>query len=154
MLPRFKDARSVYVVQLPLEQARMLAVDMRGLASDHCRLHHRALRLAQALGAELNHVVIKNSHRTEEVVGTLIFATPDGQKEVDVDVDAAASLAMTVHLGIPIYIGNFTSTEGLGLTQNVKPDVAPVVEQPQIPKAFRQLLEDLHMPDPEGGFPI
>lgn len=130
----------------------MLAVEMRGLASDHCQLLHRALRLAQALGAELNHLVIKNSDRAEEVVGTLILATPDGQREVDVD---AASLAMAVHLGIPIYIdGSFISTEGRDPAQTLRPEATQVVEQPQLPKAFRQLLEDLHMPDPEGGFPI
>ena len=153
LLLRLKDGRSAYVVQLPLEQARMLAVEMRGLATDHCQLHHLALRLAQALDAELNHIVIKNTDRPEEVVGTLSLVTPDGPKEVEVD--AAASLAMAVHLGIPIYIdGSFTSSQGADSAQHPRHDLTQVVEQPQIPKAFRQLLEDLHMPDPEGGFPV
>ena len=153
LLLRLKDGHSAYVVQLPLEQARILAVEMRGLASDHCQLHHLALRLARSLGAEPNQVVIKNSDQPDEVVGALGLATSDGQKEVEVD--AAASLAMAVHLGLPIYIdGSFMSTEGRDPAQTVRPDTTQVVEQPQLPKAFRQLLEDLHMPDPEGGFPI
>lgn len=153
LLLRLKDGRSAYVVQLPLEQARMLAVEMRGLATDNCQLHHLALRLAQTMGAELSQVVIKNADRPEEVVGTLRLVTRDGLK--DVEVDAAASLAMAIHLGIPIFMdSNFTSSGDANSTQPTSHEAAQVIEQPQIPKAFRQLLEDLHMPDPEGGFPI
>ena len=39
LLLRLKDGRSVYMVHLPLEQARVLAVEMRGLATDHCAQH-------------------------------------------------------------------------------------------------------------------
>lgn len=149
LLLRLKDGRSAYVVQLPLEQARMLAVEMRGLATDHCQLHHLALRMAQSLGADLSHVIIKNSDNPEDVTGVLRLVTTDGLK--DVDVDAAAALAMAVHLGLPIFMdGNFSSPDDAAPAQGLN----AAAEIPQIPKAFRELLDGLHMPDPEGGFPI
>ena len=149
LLLRLKDGGSAYVVQLPLEQARMLAVEMRGLATDHCQLHHMALRVAQTLGAEVSHVIVKNSDRPEEVMGVMRLVAPEGLK--DVEVDAAAALAMVVHLGLPIFMdANLPSSDAPAPTQNFN----RAAELPQIPKAFRQLLEDLHMPDPEGGFPI
>ena len=149
LLLRLKEGRSFYVVQLPLEQARMLAVEMRGLATDNCQLHHLALRIAQALGAEVTHVVIKNSERPDEVQGLSRLVTAAGLKEVDVD--AAAALALAVHLGLPIFMdGDFISAS----EHPPAPNVSRTAELPQIPKPFRELLEDLHMPDPEGGFPI
>ena len=148
LLLRVKDGRSAYVVQLSLEQARMLAVEMRGLATEHCQLHHLALRVAQALGAEVSHVVIRNSDRPEEVVGELRLITQEELK--DVEVDAAAALALAVHLGLPIFMdGNFSCPDETGSA----PALTHVIEQTQIPKAFRELLDDLHMPDPEGGIP-
>ena len=155
LLLRLKDGRSAYVVQLPLEQARMLAVEMRGLATDHCQLHHLALRLAQSLGAEFIHVLIKNSDLPEEVLCELRLMTSSGFK--DVEVDAAAALAMAVHLGLPIFMdGNFVSSDNPAQTPN--PAQAPnrdyATETSQVPKAFRQLLEDMHMSDAEGGLPI
>ena len=36
LLLRLKKGKSAYVVHLSLEQARMLAVEMRGLATSHC----------------------------------------------------------------------------------------------------------------------
>ncbi len=149
LLLRLKDGRSAYVVHLPLEQARMLAVEMRGLATDHCQQHHMAMRIAQTLGADLVHVVIKNFDQPEEVQGVLRLTTPEGLKEVHVD--AAAGLALAMHLGLPIFMdGKFSPADDPTPT----PNVSRAAEIPLIPKAFRELLEDMHMPDPEGGFPI
>lgn len=148
LLLRVRDGRSAYVVQLPLEQARMLAVEMRGLATDHCQLHHLVLQVAQSLGAEVNQVIIKNAEHPEEVLGQLRLVTNEGEK--DIEVDAAAAIAMAVHLGIPIFMdGNFSSSLEAAATPPTR-----AAEIPQIPKAFRQLFEDLNMPDPEGGIPI
>ena len=36
LLLRLKEGKSVFVVHLSMEQARILAVEMRGLATDHC----------------------------------------------------------------------------------------------------------------------
>ena len=149
LLLRLKDGRSAYVIQLPLDQARMLAVEMRGLATDHCQLHHLAFRLAQCLGAEVSHVIIKNSDCPAEVLGQLCLATSEGL--TDVEVDAAAALAMAVHLGLPIFMdGAFSSST----ETPPAPQISRAVEIPQIPKAFRELLDNLHMPDPESGFPV
>ena len=136
LLLRLKDGGSAYVVQLPLEQARMLAVEMRGLATDHCQLHHMALRVAQTLGAEVSHVIVKNADRPEEVMGVMRLVTPQGLK--DVEVDAAAALAMAVHLRLPIFMdANLPSSDDPAPTQNFN----RAAELPQITKAFRQLLE-------------
>ena len=56
LLLRLKEGKSVYVVHLSMEQARVLAVEMRGLATDHCPQHHLALLLARSLGANISHV--------------------------------------------------------------------------------------------------
>ena len=50
LLLRLKDGGSAYVVQLPLEQVHMLIVEMRGLATDHCQLHHMTLPRGTNLG--------------------------------------------------------------------------------------------------------
>ena len=40
MLLSIKDRKTAMVLQLSMNQARVLAVEMRGLATDHCSLHH------------------------------------------------------------------------------------------------------------------
>ncbi len=149
LLLRLKDGGSAYVVQLPLEQARMLAVEMRGLATDHCQLHHMALHAAQILGAEVSHVIVKNLDRPEEVMGVLRLVMPEGLK--DVEVDAAAALAMAVHLRLPIFMdANISSSDSL---RQLRISIA-LPNCPRFPRPFANCWKDLHMPDPEGGFPI
>ena len=45
-------------MQLPLEQARVLAVEMRGLGTDHCAHHHLAVIVAEALGGKVSHIIL------------------------------------------------------------------------------------------------
>ena len=92
LLLRLKEGKSVYVVHLSMEQARVLAVEMRGLATDHCPQHHLALLLARSLGANISHVVIQRIGPDDEVLGVLRLVTADGLRSVNVD--AAAALAM------------------------------------------------------------
>ena len=68
LLLRLRNGKSAYVVHLSLEQARIPAVEMRGLASDYCLLHHLAVRVAEGLHAEINHVVIKRFGEGDDVV--------------------------------------------------------------------------------------
>ena len=63
LLLRLRNGKSAYVVHLSLEQARILAVEMRGLATDHCPLHHLAVRVAEGLSAKISHIVIQANRR-------------------------------------------------------------------------------------------
>ena len=146
LLLRLKEGRSAYVVQLPIDQARMLAVEMRGLATDHCQQHHLAMRIAQTLGAEISHVVIKASGQADEACGMLRLVTEGEMK--DVDVDAASALAMAFHIGLPIFMeGEFALADGL---PRAAPSVNEASDMLGIPRVFRDVIEDLKMPGPEG----
>ncbi len=110
LLLRLRNGKSAYIVHLSLEQARILAVEMRGLASDHCPLHHLAVRVAEGLHAKISHVVIKRSGEADDVVGILRLVTAAGLHNIQVD--AAAGLAMAIHMGIPIFMdGEFSPAE-------------------------------------------
>jgi bifunctional DNase/RNase len=126
---------------LSLEQARLLAVEMRGLATDHCPQHHLAMRVAEALGARISHIIVKQLNPTGDVSGVLRLETPRGV--CDVNADAAAALAMAIHMGLPIFMdGDFTPADGkLRAIQSLTQ--APAVTQ--IPEAFREAIEGLDL---------
>ena len=156
LLLRLRNGKSAYIVHLSLEQARMLAVEMRGLASDHCPLHHMAVRLAESLDAKISHVVIRRVGPTDEVAGMIRMTTAAGLHTTPVD--AAAALALAIHMGLPIFMdGEFAPSECEGdgqrhdtLDDTVPPGelVDPAHEPPTaIPQAFRQLIEELKMPE-------
>ncbi len=146
LLLRLRDGRSAYVVHLSLEQARVLAVEMRGLATDHCPQHHLALKVAQALGGQVSHIVLKALDDNGSVSGILRLTTPEGMR--DVHVDTAAALAMAIHVGMPIFMdGEFTPADG-NLEVVKEPGETPL--GPQIPPAFRDLIEQLDLPDTGG----
>ena len=48
---RLRNGKSASTVHLTLEQARILDVEVRGLASDNCPLHHLAVRIAEGLNS-------------------------------------------------------------------------------------------------------
>ena len=165
LLLRLRNGKSAYVVHLSLEQARILAVEMRGLASDHCPLHHLAVRVAEGLHAKISHVVIKRFGEGDDVVGILRLVTTAGLNSIQVD--AAAGLATAIHMGIPIFMdGEFSPAESgsQGHVQDVRdhdtviradidvPDenegAEPGVITP-IPRAFQDLIDGFGMP--EGG---
>ena len=166
LLLRLRNGKSAYVVHLSLEQARILAVEMRGLASDHCPLHHLAVRVAEGLHAKISHVVIKRFGEGDDVVGILRLVTTAGLNSIQVD--AAAGLATAIHMGIPIFMdGEFSPAEPErdGHTHDahgVGPDPGLDVDMPNeresenepgdatpIPQAFQEFIDGLRMPD--GG---
>ena len=171
LLLRLRNGKSAYVVHLSLEQARILAVEMRGLASDHCPLHHLAVRVAEGLHAKISHVVIRRFGEGDDVIGVLRLVTASGMHSIQVD--AAAGLAMAIHMGIPIFMdGEFSPAEA-GKEEHIHdahdheavakagrelPDegtgIEPDVITP-IPRVFQDLIEDLGIPDggqrPDGG---
>ena len=89
MLLRLKQGKSAYVVHLSLEQARMLAVEMRGLATSHCPQHHLALLLAKALGGRISHVVLRLLDPAGGVLGILRVVMGGDMRDVNVDAAAA-----------------------------------------------------------------
>ena len=145
LLLRIKNGKSAYIVNLSLDQARMLAVEMRGLATSQCPQHHLALQLARALGANITHVVLTMLDSTGSVVGTLRVVTDYDMR--DVNVDPAAALAMAIHLGIPIFMdGQFRPSDGkLRAVQGMTD--APAV--PSIPQAFREAIDELDLLSPD-----
>ncbi len=146
LLLRLKDGRSVYMVYLPLEQARVLAAEMRGLATDHCAHHHLTLRMTEALGARLSHVIIRSTGHADEVLGTLCLVTDKGLQ--DVTVDAAAALAMAIHVGLPIFMDGEFSQVDSPLRASHSHDAPPPVTP--IPKAFQDVVEGLEFPGGDG----
>ena len=163
MLLRLRNGKSAYVIHLSLEQARILAVEMRGLATDHCPLHHLALRVAEGLHAEISHIVVRRLGDGDDVVGILRLVTASGLHSIQVD--AAAGLAMAIHMGIPIFMdGEFSPAEPesvqhthqvhefmTDLESGAEPDEAesgsaPGIETP-IPRVFRDLIDGLELPE-------
>lgn len=171
LLLRLRNGKSAYVVHLSLEQARILAVEMRGLATDHCPLHHLAVRVAEGLHAKISHVVIRRLGEGDDVIGVLRLVTANGLHSIQVD--AAAGLAMAIHMGIPIFMdgefspaetGSETHThdahghETIAKAEQEPPDenggIEPGAITP-IPRVFQDLIDGLGMPDggprPDGG---
>ena len=167
LLLRLRNGKSAYVVHLSLEQARTLAVEMRGLATDHCPLHHMAIRIAEGLNAQVSHVVIKPLGKGDEVTGVLRMVTPTGLQAIPVD--AAAGLALAIHMGIPIFMdGEFSPADqgkvghshvvhGMRIDDELGEATSEVhAERPSgvptpIPPAFQELIEGLQLPDGSEG---
>ena len=151
LLLRLRNGKSAYVVHLSLEQARILAVELRGLASDHCPLHHMAVRIAESLNARISHVVIKRVGVSDEVAGLLRLVTAGGMHSAYVD--AAAGLAIAIHMGLPVFMdGEFAAAEPQdGQHQHADGDggrlLAGYTEPTPIPPAFQEVIEGLKMPD-------
>ena len=146
LLLRLKDGRSVYMVHLPIKQARVLAVEMRGLSSDHCAQHHLALRMTGALVASVSRVIIRSTGHADEVLGAMCLITDKGLQ--DVTVDAAAALAMAVHVALPIFMDGEFSQADSPLRASRWHDDAPAVTP--IPKAFRDVVEGPEFPGGDG----
>ena len=139
LLLRLRHGKSAYIVELPMEQARQLAVEMRGLASDHCPLHHLSLNLTQSLGAQVSHIILQRNDQANEVLGIVCLETSGGS--MDVNVDATAALAMAIHIGLPIFMdGDFASTEGD--QRDTHKEVDTTVPTP-IPEAFWEVIDGI-----------
>ena len=146
MLLSLRDRKTAMVLQLTMDQSRMLAVEMRGLATDHCSLHHLVLAVTKSLGAEMSGVMIKGVGHGQ-VSGVIRMEC--GDRMLDVGVDVAAALAVAMHLGLPIFMDSLAMLR--------KDLLEPVPTAPEIhgvspiPEAFRELIENLELPSPLDG---
>ena len=147
LLLRLKGGKSAYIFHLSLEQARALAVEMRGLASNLCPQHHMTVTLAQSLGGTISHLVIRYVGSNNEVAGEIRMLTKNGFHSATVD--PAAGLALAIHMGLPIFMdGDFAledSTSEKRSGEQLPPSPSAV------PKAFLDLIEGLDLPDSEFG---
>ena len=167
LLLRLRNGKSAYVVHLSLEQARILAVEMRGLATDHCPLHHLAVRIAEGLNAKISHIVIRRVGEGDDVIGVLRLVTANGMHSIQVD--AAAGLATAIHMGIPIFMDGEFSPAERGSEEHVHdahkhdplalPDGATLDDTEReesgvatpIPRVFQDLIDGLEMPEGKQG---
>jgi bifunctional DNase/RNase len=140
LLLKLEGRSSAYIIQLSLEQARTLAVETQGLATDHCALHHLTCSVLQILCAGVSKVILKELDRGL-VMGTLRLEVETGFLDVEADVAAAPSLA--IHLGLPIFM------EGDQVLSQEKQAVVPWPVDPpagsQIPYAFLDLIKNLDL---------
>ena len=163
LLLRMRHRPLAYVVHLSPEQAKILAVEMSGLASDHCPMHQLAACVAESLHAKISHVVIKRSGKGDGVVGILGLVKAAGLHSVQVD--ATAGLATAIHMGIPIFMdGEFSAAEPDAVQHThsvhefmtdqeaeVEPMVrwsgsTPGVETPKS-RVFQDLIDGLEFPE-------
>jgi bifunctional DNase/RNase len=144
LLLRLGQGKTALIVHLALEQARRMAIEMQGLATDHYPNYHLAFSIAQALGAKVTMVILKGLSRSQ-VISSLRLETETDS--IDIDADVAAALGMAIHLGLPI------SMEG---SPTLSQDELAAIQGPvdslsgtQIPDAFLKVIEGLDFP-PDG----
>ncbi len=148
LLLRLKNERVGYMLQLPLEQARVLAVEMRGLGTDHCAHHHLAVLVAEALGGKVSHIILNVLDNAGDVTCVMRLTTDQGL--VDATVDVAAALALAIHLGLPIFLeGKFVRSNGeLRAVESAPTETGQIGGNGDIPSAFRELIDRLDIPGP------
>ena len=79
-------------------------------------------------------------------------------RQLDVNVDVAAALAVALHLGLPIFMDSFPVLREDRL--EVMPAADSSRDEVTVPEAFRDVIESLVLPSPleddqqqiEGGF--
>ena len=143
LLLRLKNGKSAYILDFPMEQARVLALEMRGLTSDHCSLHHLSVHIAESLGGRISHVILRCQERIGGfLAGVMCIETSNGL--IDVNVNPAAALAMAIHMGLPIFLDGYFASTGSNLKGIRQPIDTPTV----IPDAFRQFIEEMDQAAP------
>jgi bifunctional DNase/RNase len=141
LLLKLEGRNSAFIIHLSLEQARLLAVEMRGVATNHCPQHHLTCSVLQALGTGISRVILRELDQGL-VMGALRLETETGF--TDVEADVAAVLGMAIHLGLPIFMaGNHALSQ----------DELVAIQEPaasssgiQIPDAFLKVIEGLDFP--------
>lgn len=141
LLLKLEGRSSAFIIHLSLDQARTLAVEMRGLATDHCAQHHLTCSVLQALRAGISKVILKELDQGL-VTGTLRLETESGF--LDVEADVAAALSLAIHLGLPIFMdGSYSMSESeLAALQGPADSPSGV----HIPEAFLEFIEGLDLP--------
>jgi bifunctional DNase/RNase len=141
LLLKLEGRDSAFIIHLSLEQARLLAVEMRGLATDHCPQHHLTCSVLQALSAGISSVILKGLERGL-VMGALRLERETGF--VDVEGDVAAVLGMAIHLGLPIFMEGSHALSQDEMVAIQGPADAPLGVQ--IPDACLKVIEGLDFP--------
>jgi bifunctional DNase/RNase len=141
LLLKLEGRDSAFIIHLSLEQARLLAVEMRGLATDHCPQHHLTCSVLQTLSAGISSVILKELEQGL-VMGALRLERETGF--IDVEGDVAAVLGMAIHLGLPIFMeGSYTLSQDQLVALQGPADSPSGV---QIPEAFLKVIEGLDFP--------
>jgi hypothetical protein len=141
LLLRLGQGKTALIIHLSLEQARRMAVEMPGLASDHYPNYHLELSIAQVLEAGITMVILKMLSR-DQVVGSLRLEAGTGPT-VDVDADVAVALGMAIHLGLPIFMESDQVP-----SQERQATASCSADHPagsQIPDAFLEVIENLDL---------
>jgi bifunctional DNase/RNase len=141
LLLKLEDRSSAFIIHLSLDQARTLAIEMRGLATDHCPQHHLTCSVLQSLRAGISSVILRELSQGL-VMGALRLDMETGY--LDVEADVAAALGMAIHLGIPIFMeaGDSLSQNELMATQEMSDAPSGV----HIPEVFLKVIEGLDLP--------
>ena len=138
LLLRLQGSNKCFFITLSMEQARYISSEMNGLATDHCS-HHRIL---DAL-ADAFHAILVSVNLREVGNGCVAGAirVESGARTIEVDVDVAVGLSIAIHQGIPVYLSgaHLLPKDGLNAAQ---PPAEPL-DPPQIPAAFREVIEGL-----------
>jgi bifunctional DNase/RNase len=149
LLLKLEDRSSAFIIHLSLNQARTLAIEMRGLATDHCSQHHLTCAVLQALRAGISSVILRELSQGL-VMGALRLDMETGF--LDVEADVAAALGMAIHLGLPIFMegGDSLSQNELVATQGPADSPSGV----HIPEVFLKVIEGLELPDDGDEPPV
>jgi bifunctional DNase/RNase len=141
LLLKLENRSSAFIIHLSLDQARTLAIEMRGLATDHCSQHHLTCAVLQSLKAGISSVILRELSQGL-VIGALRLDIETGY--LDVEADVAAALGMAIHLGLPIFM---ESSDGLSqdeLVATQEPGASP--SGVHIPEVFLKVIEGLDLP--------
>ncbi len=137
LVVRVKNTDKYFVVRIKMEQARLLAADMHGLADDLSSHHHTTASLAQALNADIVGIILKDTGNGA-VHG--VMRIQEKYDVVDAEVDVAAGVSLAIHLGLPLYMDSSFMSK-VKRSANATDD--------SVPSAFREVIESLETWLPE-----
>ena len=137
LVVRVKNSDKYFVVRIRMEQARLLAAEMHGLADDLSSHHHTTASLAQALNADIVGIILKDSGNGA-VHG--VMRIQEKYDIIETEVDVAAGVSLAIHLGIPLYMDS-------SFMSKVNPSACAADDT--VPSAFREAIESLEtwLPD-------
>lgn len=138
LLLQLPDRKGYLTLILNMEQARSLAAEMHGLATDRCSHHSIVTAIASVFDSTITRAVLREVG-DGLVVGALRLETDS--RLIEVDTDVAAALSIAVHGGIPVFVSgkHFVSDEKFKAAQY--PVEPPALTQ--IPAAFREVIQSL-----------
>jgi hypothetical protein len=137
---RAPNADQAVLLYLPLEQARVLAVELHGLGTDQCGHHHLVLAMAHAFEAQVTGVALK-AIDAGSIMALLRLDGWHGTREIVADVPAAR--AMAAHVSLPIYLA---ATTMLRANTPASEEASTDASRPsRIPSAFQPVIDGLDL---------